>query len=190
MKGNFFNKMVGTVLGVAVFSSGLAFAESPSFDLVELGYVDNEGFTGYSLDGSIELSENFYITATYTDVSDDEASVVDLNFSSLEAGVGVKYNFSSNSVVYSELKYLDAEAEVGSFRDNEDGAILSLGVRSMVANTTELFGEVSHNNLIATSTSVVLGARQYFTDNLGVFAKIGRDDFDSEMYSVGVSVRF
>lgn len=189
MKGNFFNQLVGTVLGVAMFGSSAVFAESPSFNLVELGYVDNESFTGYGLSGSVELSDNFYITSTYTDLT-DEVVGVDIDFSTLEVGVGVQYNISGNNVVYSELKYLDAEAEFGTFSGNEYGSILSLGVRSMVASSTELFGEVSHNNSAITSTSVELGARQYFTDNFGVFAKVGRDDFDSDMYSVGVSVRF
>ncbi|PCK04102.1 MAG: hypothetical protein COA42_19540 [Alteromonadaceae bacterium] len=123
-------------------------------------------------------------------MTDDESINIDVDASILEAGVGAKYNFTDSSVVYSELKYLDVEVEGGAFRDSEYGSILSLGVRSMVTGSTELFGEVSHNNISNTSTSVVLGARQYFTDNLGVFAKVGRDDFDSDMYSVGVSVRF
>ncbi len=189
------------LLAVAVFStlaSVAAMADGPSFNMIEGGYTDIEDADGFMVRGSVELTDQVYFTGSYANYSDEETDDllgVDLNLGITTIGVGLQQAISDTTSLYGQIEYLDYSLELdygtGSAEDSEDGYQLSAGVRSMVSEKTEFYGELAHRDILEESVSMAkVGVRQYFTDNLGVFAEVNADDNDSNGYAVGVTYKF
>lgn len=185
--------MKKTLLSIAALTSlttGYTVAEEPSFTYVEGGYSDIEEFNGYIVRGSFELNDNIYFTGSYNDITADESGFADIDFRFITAGVGYKTLVSDNTAIYAEVNYADSEIESGSFSESEDGHKAALGVRSMITDSTEFYGEIANLKIEDTTTRVTVGAKQYFTDNFGVFAEYARNDFETDIYNLGVSFKF
>ncbi|VUD59623.1 hypothetical protein TDB9533_02724 [Thalassocella blandensis] len=188
--------VLAPVLGAAI--SMPVYAEQPSFNQIEGGYIEiDDDFSGYTLRGKVGITDNFYVTGGYSNVSHDELEDFINGTAELSAsrfGVGTNFGITDNTAVYGQLEYLDLSLELDSSffesDSNEDGYIASVGIRSMLTNTTELYGELAHNKVEETQTIATAGIRQYFTDNLGVFAEYSMNDYDSDGYAVGVSFKF
>ncbi len=185
--------MKKSLLSIALLSSlatGYASAEEPSFNYVEGGYSDIEESDGFIVRGSFELNENIYITGSYNDVTDDEFDT-DIDLSLTTLGVGYKTLLSDTTALYAEINYIDAEVDTDFGSASEDGHKAAIGVRSMVTDSTEIYSEIANaNRLDFTETILTVGAKQYFTDNIGLFAEYSRNDFETDAYNVGVSFKF
>lgn len=185
---------------LSIFSAATALAETPSFNFIEGGYsnysINDEDGDGFVIRGSLELTNNIYIQGEATEITVDDASEGsfvndDLDLGYQTFGIGYKSDIGENAVLFTSINYLNTESDFRGSSNSEDGYTLSAGMRSMVTDATELYGEVSHIDVNDTSTALTLGARQHLTENFGVFAEYTKlDDGEQDHYNVGVSYRF
>ncbi len=192
--------LLGSAMVSALFSP-VAFAETPSFNVVEGGYSrlsaigSDDNADGLTIRGSTDLTDMIYINGEYTSRTLDDATNnvlanddIDLNTASI--GLGVKFPVGESTAVYGEANYVNLKSKSLGESDTEIGHNLAFGVRSMISPSTEVYGELANTEMFATATEVTAGIRQYFNDNLGVFAEYSRNDLDSYHYNVGVSYKF
>ncbi len=186
--------VVGAIL--SAFSAQSVLAEQPSFSYIEGGYsrMDTDGFNedadGYILRGSAEVADMVYLNGSYSDTSRETILNDDIDLKIKSIGVGLKFPIGSSTAIFTEANYLDAKVSVQNDSDTEDGYEVSVGLRSMVSDSTELYGKLTNTEFDSTFSSMTVGAKQYFTDNIGVFAEYTRNDFDTQNVNVGVSYKF
>ncbi|NVJ60682.1 MAG: hypothetical protein HWE27_09830 [Gammaproteobacteria bacterium] len=178
---------------VSAVIAGLSFgvsAEQPSYNFVEAGIVKYDDDDSTKLLGNFEINENFYGVASYELLS-EETFFGDVDLTILSLGAGYKMPLNKDTSFFAQVEYTDYEIDTSFGSGSEDGYNLTVGVRSMVAENTELFGEIANKNIdSSTATTLGLGVRQSFTDNFGAYARYDRDDFGDDSYGVGVSLKF
>lgn len=183
--------MKKTIIASAVLSllSFGAMAENPSFDNVEVGYtnfdMDGIDMDGFELKGSKELSDNFYVKADYSLVTE---SGVDLSLTKI--GVGFKNDFSNSSTFFSEVGYARADADSDFGGLDEDGFEISAGIRSMLSNELEVKVAVEYLDIDGEDmTSFVVGGAYNFTKNIAAYADYSYES-DLSVYAVGLRYNF
>lgn len=185
--------MKKAIVSLAIVSSltaSFALAEQPSFNLVEVGYSDIEDMKGFSIRGSVEVSDLIYVKGDYSARTEEEDGAPDFDANTSLFGVGAKFALGDTTALYTEAQYRNVDVEISNKSDSEDGYALAAGVRSMIADKTEFYGEIAHVDIDGASTEFTVGGRQYLTENIGVFAQYQRDDYDNYGYTVGVGVKF
>ncbi len=169
-------------------------AETPSFNFVDVGYVSNLGgddeFDGFEIKGNFEISENLYLNAGYTNLSDDNSGPFDVDAEILTAGLGYKTNISEVSTIFAAADYLRVKVNAGGFGSNsESGYQVGVGVRSNVSESLELRAAGYYRDIVDDDTFVQVGAVYKLAANTGVFLDI-ESDFDDTRYGVGVRFLF
>jgi len=173
--------IVGAVLSVLSFG---AMADNPSFDNIEIGYVNFDfggGLDpdGFELKGSKQISDNFYIAGDYADTSINGRDLSVTTF-----GVGYKNDFSDTSSFFVELDYANFDGEGG----DEDGFELTLGVRSMLTDKFEIKAGIEYLDIDNDDiTSLFLGGAYDVTDSVAIYADY---KYESDLSRYGVGVRF
>ncbi len=186
---------------ITAFFTPVAFADTPSFNIIEGGYGrlsaigSDDNADGFTLRGSKELGDIMYINGEYSiRTLDDSTNNIltddDIDFNTATIGLGVKFPVGDNTAVYSEANYINLKSKGLGQSDTEVGRNVAFGVRSMISPSTEIYGELANTEIFSTATEATAGIRQYFNDNLGVFAEYSRNDLDSYHYNVGVSYKF
>lgn len=187
--------LVGTAL---VFALSPALAGDLSYNYVELGYQKAElddnlaGFDvdgdGFGIRGAFEVSENWFITASYSALEFDFG--VDLD--QLSFGGGYHTAISDRTDLVVTLSYLSAEVSASGFGSvDEDGYGASVGLRSMLSDQLELHAGIGYSDLGdgADGTAFSGGALYSFTDNFALGLEIGIDE-DVTMYGLGARFYF
>lgn len=186
--------IIGAML--SAFSAQSVLADQPSFTYIEGGYsrMDTDGFDkdadGYILRGSADVSDMVYLNSSYSDISRKTIANGDVDLKIKSIGLGLKFPIDENTAFFTEANYLDAKVNSRTYSDTEDGYELSVGLRSMVSDSTELYGKLTNTKFDSNFSSMTVGAKQYFTDNIGVFAEYTRNDFDTQNVNIGVSYKF
>ena len=101
--------------------------------------------------------------------------------------------FHSNSAFYTRLAYAETNSKEDAFNTDEnfDGYLAGLGVRTVLSQQTELYGELTHYNIDSDAqTNITLGARQKLTDKFALYAEYEANDFGNDGYSVGATYNF
>lgn len=188
------NKTRALGLAVALLAMPLAAQaeDKISYNFVDAAYVvvDIDGLSkdadGFALGGSFELTENFFMFASYADLS---AKVAGFNVDETDYSVGAGYAWSVSDKMdlYGKLAWVRAEGDALGFSVDEDGFAVGVGLRAFVLDPLELEGSVTYADLgdFGDSTSVGLAGRWYFTENFAVGAQVGVSD-DTTTYGVGV----
>jgi len=169
----------------------LAQADGMSYSYVDLGYVETEidgvgpKADGFGLRGSVGIAENFFVFADY---SDQEVANIDVE--QIAAGLGGHYGLSDNLDLVGRVGW--AKAEVSGFGGSvdDDGYLVSAGLRTRLGENVELEGSVIHTDFGGGSddTALAVGGRYYFNKNLAVGAEYQTsDDVSSIMAGVRVS---
>ena len=104
-----------------------------SYTFVEAAYVDTEidgsGFDvdgdGIALDGSFELNESVFLTASYS--TQDFDFGIDLD--QWSAGIGGHMPLADNIELVGTLRYVDAETDTRFGDVDDDGFGIGVGVR-------------------------------------------------------------
>jgi len=180
----------GAILSTLSFG---AFAETPSFNYVDLGYVSNLGgsndFDGYDLKGNFEVSDHFYVNAGYRSINQDffffffDGSVKVL-------GLGYKTDLNSTTAFYSELDAVKIKANANGFGSASDnGYQIGFGTRSNITNQLELQVGVNYSNVADTNTTLLVGGVYQLNKSAGLYFDI-ETDFDDSLYSTGVRFSF
>jgi hypothetical protein len=190
------NKTRALGLAIALLAAPLAAQaeDKISYNYVDAAYVvvDIDGFSkdadGFALRGSFELTENFFLFASYADLS---AKVAGFNVDETDYGVGAGYawSLSDKMDIYGKLAWVRAEGDALGFSVDEDGFSVGVGLRAFVLDPMELEGAVTYTDLgdFGDSTGVGLAARWYFTENFAVGGELG---FSDDATSYGIGVRF
>jgi hypothetical protein len=163
-----------------------------SYNYVDAAYlvVDVDGFSkdadGFALRGSFELTENFFLFASYADLG---VKVSGFNVDETDYGVGAGYawSLSDKMDLYGKLAWVRAEGDAMGFSVDEDGYSVGVGLRWFVLDPLELEGAITYADLgdFGDSTTVGLAGRWYFNDSFALGAEIGVND-DATTYGVGV----
>jgi len=173
------NKLVKlSVLAAATLTASHAFAAAPKWDLVEVSYVNsnfdsdfaNGDFEpdGFAFAGSKLLNDNFYLTGSYTSLS-DEINRIDFDLDFLNLGFGYRTDLTANTDWYATVSYVRADAETSNGGSEDDNVVgLSTGVRSMLSDNFELLGEVSHIDTDGSETTFRVGAYYYLNNNFAL----------------------
>jgi opacity protein-like surface antigen len=187
------NFMKNSILGATIFLSALAgsaTAEIPSYSFIESGYAKSETLDGLGFDGSVDISPNFFVSGSYSKLSESDDSALNFEQSFTSFGGGFKQDFNNDSSAYLKTEYILLDYEFLGATVDDNGYEISGGLRSNVASNTEIFGEISHFDIGDTSTEVGIGVRQSFSEQFGLFAEYRMNDMDIENYRLGVSYKF
>jgi opacity protein-like surface antigen len=173
-----------------------AFAASPSYDFVKVGYVqadieDAGDFepTGFQIQGFKSLNENVYLTGRYGQLSED-VSGVDIDLDYVSAGVGYRYGLTQNTDFFGEVtyEYVNLDIELDSISGEDDnGYGITAGIRSMLSEQFELRGAIRYIDIEDDETAFEIGADYFFTPQFSFGATyVIADDVDL----LGVSARY
>ena len=163
-------------------------AEDMSYSFVDLGYVESDidgvGPTadGFALRGSIGFAEQFFAFAGY---SNQSVSGVDVD--QIAVGLGGHYGLSDNLDLVGRAGWFKVDASGGGFGANDDGYLLSAGLRGKVGTSVELEASVIYTDLggsVGDSTALAVGGRYYFTRNFAVGAEYQQSN-DSSIILLG-----
>ena len=172
---------------IAIPQTTLAEA-GPRYTYASIGYVnteiDDNGFFGEDPDGdgigiggSVAVADMVHLFAGYG-ISELEVLGVDVDYDTLNVGLGVNYPLADSIDLVGRLAYVHVEIDVDGFGSADDnGYGLSAGVRAMVTKQVELNGFVNYVDLGSDDTSVSIGALYNFTEMFaaGIGAKFGDD---------------
>lgn len=191
------NTLAKTALGAIFLLPGLTWAEASNFNYVEADYLRGEindlDVDGWNLEGSVELTPQVFVEASYGEQELDESiSGVDVEAEAGSIGVGYVFGENETGNFYGTAGYVDVEGKVssslGSFSTGDDGFYLGLGTRFNLGDRAELrfevdYADVSDDDSLQTSAALVYN----FT---GQFAGVAQYRRDSDADAIGLGVRF
>lgn len=161
-------------------------AETPSFNYVEVGYIEydidlGDGMDvngdGFAVGGAFEVGDNFFGFVGYSDVDFD----FDIEVSALDVGFGYHTDLTDNTSFYASVAYVEADASVTGLGSNdESGYGVGIGVRGYAAVDVELGLGITYVDLGNESDDTTIGGSFLYdiTDNvaLGVTVDFGDDE--------------
>lgn len=194
--------MKKTLLFVALLgSSATALAQTPDWTHISLSYLDSsfdaEGnevdISGFGLNGSFLLQDNWVAVGQYQELSEGAASI---DFTS--AGVGYYKRVRANTDVYTTLtvEHLGSSADTaqGNISSGDTGFGLGVGVRSMLHPDVEVGAKADYLNIDEVSlTRLTANAMYHPSTNvgLGLGYEIYRvSDVDLDIDSLMATLRF
>ncbi|MFD0725177.1 outer membrane beta-barrel protein [Lysobacter brunescens] len=169
-----------------------------SFTYVEAGVqrlsvddgTDSLDFDGVGIRTSIELSDNFYVYGGYAWARNDDLAV-DIDARDMQIGLGYRHTVFDNADLTAELGFQHTELDSDLFRDNLDGARLSLGLRGALSNNFE--GWVKANYVDGSDYegefSGTLGGQLIINETWGIVGEVEAGDLASR-YTLGVRASF
>lgn len=189
-----FRLPVVVILSLAVAP---ALAETPSYNFIEVGYIevdldlgggiDVDG-DGFGLGGAFEVGDNFFGFASYQDADFD----FDVEFSTIEVGFGYHTNLTDYTSFFARVGYAEAEASAPGFgSEDESGYVAGLGVRSNVTDVIELDFEIAYADFGDGADDTAVGGAIWFdiTNNVALGLNISAGD-DVTTYGGGLRVFF
>jgi len=185
------------LLGLAVLAPAAALADANNFNYLEGRYLNGEieelndlDVDGWELNGSVELTDQIFITAQFGEVEPDEGNFnVELETASL--GLGYVFGQTANASYYGTLRYVEQEVAVNNFAStDEDGYAIGFGTRMNLSQQAELrlnldYVDVGDEDTFVPSAQVVYS----FTPQVaGVLDYSHSTDLD--YHTVGLGLRF
>lgn len=179
-----------------VFLANPAVADGPSYTYLNASYqsvdldpdvgIDVDG-NGYGLYGSFEIGDSMFGFAGYVKTNFDFG----VDQTQLQAGLGYHAGLTDNTDFYASLAYVDAEVGASGFGSADDsGYGATIGVRSIVSDLIEFYGEVVYLDF-GDGDNTSLGAGIWFnlTDSFALGLGAARDD-DATAYGAGARLYF
>jgi len=165
-------------------------AQGMSYSYVDLGYVETEidgvgpKADGFGLRGSGGFAENFFVFAEFAD-----QSIRNIDIEQLAVGLGGHLPLSDNLDLVGRAGWARAEASGFGGSIDDDGYLVSAGLRGRIGEYVELEGSVIHTDFGGNSddTAVAVGGRYHFTQNFAVGAEYQEGD---ETSTIMAGVRF
>ena len=183
--------------GALLLAGTPALADGISYSYVEANYQEVDidlggGFDadgdGFAVAGSAAIGDSAFVFASYG--SSDLESVVD--FSVLSVGAGYHDGLSEKTDWYATLAYVKAELDASGFGSADDsGYGASVGLRSMLSPSLEVYGSVGYTDLGDGADGTAFGVGLWYTVSgnvaLGLGASFGED---VTTYGAGVRLYF
>jgi hypothetical protein len=152
-----------------------SYAEDMSYSFVDLGYVETDidsvgpSLDGFALRGSIGFAEYYFAFAEYS-----SQSVSGVDFDQTTVGLGGHYGLSDSLDLVGRAGWFKADVSGGGTSFDDDGYLVSAGLRGKMGDKVELEGSVIYTDLGGSGgddTAVAVGGRYYFTRNLALGAE-------------------
>jgi len=168
-------------------------AEAMSYSYVDLGYVETDidgvGPTadGFALRGSVGFAEHYFAFAEY---STQSISGFDIDLTTV--GLGGHYGLSDNLDLVGRAGWVRADASGFGANVDDDGYMLSAGLRGKAGDSVELEASVIHTDLggpDGNDTAFAVGGRYFFTSNFAIGAEYQQGD-DASTILLGVRFAF
>jgi hypothetical protein len=158
----------------------LAYSET-EFDVAGGGGgLDGDGFT---LSGSIELTDDWHAFAAYGNADLDFG--IDLD--TWMIGAGYRYPLRDDTDIYGRLLFVNLDANFpGPGDPDDDGLGLQARLRHRINDEFEVEGGIQYLNIENSDTSLQAEGRYYFQDNFSVGVGVS---FGGDNDGIGVSVR-
>lgn len=196
MELNIQKSLAIAVIGIssAMAASG-SIAETPSYNLIELKYtqinLDSAKLNGYSLAGSAEIGDNWFVFGSFSDVEDDRIFFATVEAQQTRLGGGYYWNTSEQTNVFLSASYLDSEVTVRGRSADGSGFAISTGVRSNVSEKLELNASLSYADVEDTDgAELTVGSVYSFNDHFGVLLEAGIDDDSNASGALGFRIKF
>ncbi len=186
------------VASMLVLSPFTVMADEPSYNYVEGGYyqldLDDAEFKGYQLRGSLAFSENLYGRLGYW-AADDTFTVfntnIDVDLSELSAGLGFKTPVGANTTVHTYADLVQSRIDVEGNDDSETDYRLGFGLRSNVAESVELFSDITWTDYdVDNETALQVGGVFHINNAFGITVSAGLNDENDKNYTVGARLSF
>ncbi|HEX7029604.1 MAG TPA: outer membrane beta-barrel protein [Gammaproteobacteria bacterium] len=158
--------------GAIAADGAFAADKNLSYTYGQFGYSDRDfdgpSADGFDIEGSYEVTDMVFVFGSYSDLSGDFDS------SALTFGAGAAIGLTDTVDGYGKVAFIDSE--IGPVDDS--GLGLEFGVRSMIADKIELFGDLQYVDIYDdTDTILELGGRYWMQDNLGFSVSYQDGDF-------------
>ena len=168
-------------------------AEDMSYSFVDLGYVETDidgvGPTadGFALRGSVGFAERYFAFAEYAD-----QSVAGINVEQTAVGLGGHYGLADNLDLVGRAAWVQGKASGFGQSFDDDGYLVSAGLRAQVGDYVELEGSVIYTDFGGSGgedTSVAVGGRYHFNKTFAVGAEYQHSN-DASTILAGVRLSF
>lgn len=187
----------GAALVAGSFSGSLVYAQNannthsdnthrPSYNYLGLRYLSQNlddfdcNQDGLVLDASITLTDGFYVTGDYTDVSGDKGC----GSSTLKAGMGYRHPWGDYWHMYGVVSFADSDYDVGG---GDSGPVAAAGLRGYLRQGLEGYVELEHSTLGDGDLTASLGGAYHFTR---AFALTGDVGFSGDQNSLALGARY
>ncbi|WP_372783668.1 porin [Litorivivens sp.] len=140
----------------AMLAAGVAmpaFAADLSYTYAEVGVakidLDGEDAMGFGVKGSVSVHENVYILGAYSQAETDDEYIImgitdEISMDSYSLGVGFRTAVSETVDFVAEVSLVESEIEFAGIDVDNDGELLSAGVRAEISKNAELNFSVDH----------------------------------------------
>ena len=171
------------ILGATAASSA-AWADSPRYDFLDVGYQSfndpsSTGLSsdhGYSLDGSYAFTDRLIAGADYVhekaDFTISTITTGTISGNAYSAGLGYRFPLSSNVDLVPNLSYVSEHSTASSVgfsnSTSDTGYDLGVELRAMVMDRLELDADVDHSTPGSSTNTVDLAALYEFTSAFAV----------------------
>jgi len=177
-------------LMLAVLSTA-AQADDLSYSYVDLGWLSTDidnGPTadGFGLRGSVSFADRFFVFGEY---GSQEVSSLDVD--QYAVGLGGHLGIAENVDLVGRVGYIKVDASAGPLSAEEDGYLVSAGLRGRVVDNFELEGGVIHRDFGggADDTAAVIGGRWFFHEDFAVTADYEHSDDGGTIFA-GLRFKF
>jgi hypothetical protein len=157
------------------------------FGRVDMDSIDTGD--GYFVGGSVAFGTNWLGFAEYNTSSFDQSGV-SADVDEFQVGFGGHFPISKAVDFVGRLAYVDEKVDVSGFGSADDnGYMLSAGVRGHVMDKLDLMGSVDYVDLSDSGSDTGLSLRGLyeFTDMFSAGARVG---FSDDVTTYGVFARF
>jgi len=180
-------KQLISLAAISLFAFSAQASDVP-YSYVDVEYNSLDEFDGFTLGGSIDLSNDFYAFGEFASVSADD---VDVDATSLQIGAGYHYEVSPNTDLIGELSLARAEID-SQFGDASDtGFALGFGIRSMITSNLELNAKAQYVDINDDSdTGFEVGGLYYFDNGFALGAGYETDGGDLDGFSLKARFKF
>lgn len=190
--------IVSSILATSIIVNSAYAAEGPKWDNLSVSYVtvdiddaDELDLAGFSFAGTKLLNENVFIGAGIAVVS-DEYQGVDIDFTTVDIGIGYRYGINATTDLYGAISYESVEFEVSYDGDSEseddNGYGLQLGLRSMLTPQFEVSAGITYVN-IGDEGETGFGGSAFYYFNDQFSAGLGLSTAD-DVTSTSLSLRY
>lgn len=183
----------------------LSLADAADFRYLEASYITQDiaidvggseedfDFDGYGIAGKFQFYENFYVSASYSDVSlDDNIPGLDIDQDIFSVGLGYIFGLNEYGSFFGEIAYVDASASAsygGLSEDaDENGYAVEAGFRMNLTERAQLNFGVVYVDIDVSDETTVYGEFVYeFLPRISGVASYGNNSGDN---SIAVGARY
>lgn len=170
-----------------------AHTEDMSYSYVDLGYIETDidgvgpKADGFATRGSVGFAENFFAFGEY---SNQSINVIDIE--QYAVGLGYHHGLTEALDLVGRAGWIKADVSSGGASVDDDGYLVSAGLRGQVGERVELEGGLIYTDFGGSSgddTAFAFGGRYHFNDTFAVGAEYQQSD-DLSSIIAGVRISF